>query len=40
MKSIGIVIPAYKEAEKILSFIKKIRKQINFLIIIVMTPQI
>ena len=35
MKSIGIVIPAYKEAENILSLIKKIRKQINCLIIIV-----
>tara|TARA_B100000886_G_C20424594_1_gene493296 strand:+ start:662 stop:1384 length:723 start_codon:yes stop_codon:yes gene_type:complete len=35
MKSIGIVIPAYKEAENILSLIKKIRKQLNCLIIIV-----
>ena len=35
MKSIGIVIPAYKEAENILNLIKKIRKHLYCLIIIV-----
>ena len=35
MKSIGIVIPAYKESENILSLIKKIRKNLYCLIIIV-----
>ncbi len=35
MKSIGIIIPAYKESENILKLIKKIRKNINCLIIIV-----
>ena len=35
MKSIGIIIPAYKESENILKLIKKIRKNIKCLIIIV-----
>ncbi len=35
MKSIGIVIPAYKESENILTLIRKIRKNINCLIIVV-----
>lgn len=35
MKSVGIVIPAYKEAENILSLIRKIRKNLYCLIIIV-----
>ena len=35
MKSIGIVIPAYKEAENIINLIKKIRKNLKCLIIVV-----
>ena len=35
MKSIGIVIPAYNERENILKLIKKIRKNLNCIIIIV-----
>ena len=35
MKSIGIVIPAYKEDENILTLIRKIRKNINCLIVVV-----
>ena len=35
MKSVGIVIPAYKEAENILSLIRKIRNNLYCLIIIV-----
>ncbi len=35
MKSIGIIIPAYNERENILKLIKKIRKNLNCIIIIV-----
>ena len=35
MKSVGIVIPTYKESENILNLIKKIRKNLHCLIIIV-----
>ena len=35
MKSTGIVIPAYQEAENILTLIRRIRKKINCLIIVV-----
>jgi hypothetical protein len=35
MKSTGIAIPAYKEDENILTLIRKIRKNINCLIVVV-----
>ena len=35
MKSIGIVIPAYNERENILKLIKKIRRNLNCIIIII-----